>query len=226
MAIFDGEANNYDQWYNTRIGQYADRIETDCAFNLFQVKPGMRILDAGCGTGIFSIKLARKGAIVTGIDISEKMLVIARKRALQEKLGIAFKQMDSLNLKFPDHFFDGVLSMATIEFIPDPQQMMDEMFRVCRTGGLILVGTINRESDWGRLYQNPEFQKNVPVFKYAHFKSPADLSKLRKESLIAVQECLFIPPDTPDSEISLKKEREWSSLNRGGFFCVLWKKKE
>jgi ubiquinone biosynthesis O-methyltransferase len=225
LTIFDQEAINYDKWYETRIGQHADQVETDCAFHLFQIEPGMRILDVGCGTGNFSVKLARKGASITGIDISEQMLAIARKRALKEKVNIQFKLMDSQNIQFPDHFFDGVLSMATIEFIPDPQKMIAEMFRVCKKGGPILVGTINRASDWGQLYQDPEFQKNVPVFKHADFKSPADLVKFRKDALINVKECLFIAPDTPDSEISQEKEEELSSMNHGGFFCILWQKK-
>jgi len=225
LALFDQEATNYNNWYETKMGKHADLVETDCAFNLFQVKPGMRILDVGCGTGNFSVKLARKGALVTGIDISEKMLAIARRRALQEKLEIDFQQMDNQDLRFPDHFFDSVLSMATIEFISDPPKMIREMFRVCKKEGHILVGTINRESDWGLLYQDPEFQKKVPVFKHADFKSPEDLSKIKEYALIEIRECLFISPDTPESEISLVKENELSSKNRGGFFCILWRKK-
>jgi len=225
LALFDKEAINYDNWYETKIGKHVDRVETDCAFNLFQVKPGMHILDVGCGTGNFSLKLAQKGASVVGIDISEKMLTIARKRAMQEEVSIEFKKMDSLNLQFPDNYFDGVFSMATIEFISDSRKMIAEMFRVCNKGGPILVGTINRESDWGRLYQDPEFQKNVPVFKNADFKSPEDLSKIKEDSLIGSKECLFLPPDTPESEISQEKERELSASNRGGFFCILWQKR-
>jgi len=225
LALFDKEAINYDNWYETKIGKYADRVETDCAFNLFPVKPGMHILDVGCGTGNFSLKLVQKGVSVVGVDISEEMLTLARKRAMQEEKFIEFKKMDSQNLQFPDNYFDGVFSMATIEFIPDPRKMIEEMFRVCKKGGSVLVGTINRESDWGRLYQDPEFQKNVPVFKDADFKSPEDLSKIKEDSLIGSKECLFIPPDTTETEISQEKEGELSSRNRGGFFCILWRKK-
>jgi len=225
LALFDKEAINYDHWYETKIGKHVDRVETDCAFQLFQVKPGMHILDVGCGTGNFSLKLAQKGTGVVGVDISEKMLTIARKRAIQEEVSIEFKKMDSQNLQFPDEYFDGVISMATIEFIPNPEIMIDEMFRVCKKGGNILLGTINRDSDWGRLYQNHEFQKEVPVFKSAKLKSPEDLMKYRKEVLVQVKECLFIPPVIPESEISREKETELSSRNRGGFFCILWRKK-
>jgi len=225
LAIFDQGAENYDQWYQTRIGKHADQVETNCAFQLFKVKAGMRILDIGCGTGIFCLKIAQKGAFVTGIDLSEKMLTIAREKAKKEKVDIDFRQMNCQNLEFPDHFFDGVISMATVEFIVHPQKMISEMFRVCKGGGNILIGSINRESEWGRLYQDPEYQKIIPVFKKASFKSTEDLVKFRKDDLVTTKECLFIPPDIPDSEISLRKEEEFSLKRRGGFFCVLWKKK-
>jgi ubiquinone/menaquinone biosynthesis C-methylase UbiE len=225
LTLFDKEATNYDKWYETKIGEYADQVETNCAFNLFQPKPGMKILDVGCGTGNFSIKMASQGVNVTGVDISEKMLEFARNRAAQEKLAIEFRTMDTQNLTFQDNFFDGVFSMATIEFVSEPDKMIEEMFRVCKKGGPVVVGTINKDSTWGELYQDPEFQKNVPVFKYADLKVPKDLSKIKQEYLIKVSECLFLPPDTPETEISLEQEKKLSTSNRGGFFCVLWRKK-
>ena len=225
MALFDQEAVNYDKWYETRMGKHVDKVETECAFSLFQIKPGMQILDVGCGSGNFSIKMAHQGALVTGVDISEKMLEIARKKAEKEKLDIRFIQMDSRELQFPENYFDGVISMATIEFIPEPEKMITEMFRVCKKDRYVLVGTINRESQWGRLYQDLKFQEHVPVFKSAYFKSPEDLSKYKKDALIKVREYLFIPPDTLESDINQKKEEELAGKERGGFFCVLWQKK-
>jgi len=224
LEIFDKEATNYDNWYETRLGKHVDLEETECAFSLFHINPGMNILDVGCGTGNFSIKLAEKGVLVTGIDVSEKMLNEAGEKAKKEKLNIRFMKMDSQNLKFPDEYFDGVISMATIEFVPDPETMINEMFRVCKKGGNILLGTINRESEWGRLYQNPEFQREAPVFKSAILKSPEDLMKYRKEALVQVKECLFIPPVIPESEISIEKEIELAGKNEGGFFCIFWQK--
>ncbi len=224
MALFDQEVENYDKWYETSIGEHADKVETECAFSLLKVKSGMHILDVGCGTGNFSIKLAQQGALVIGVDTSRKMLAKARKKARQEKLDIEFKEMDCLNLHFLDNTFDSVLSMATIEFISDYPRMISEMFRVCKKGGSILVGTINRDSDWGKLYQDTEYQKKVRVFRYAHFKAPEELSKIKKEALVDIRECLFIPPDLPESEISMAKEEEFSRHKSGGFFCILWQK--
>lgn len=225
MSLFDKEAIHYDDWYQTKMGKFVDDTETECAFSLFDTKSGTHILDVGCGTGNFSIKMARKGAIITGIDISEKMLSIAQQKASNENLDIKFLKMDSNQLEFQDEYFDGVVSMAAIEFIPEAKKMIDEMFRVCKKGGYILLGTINRESEWGKLYQDPEFQKSTPVFKSAILRSPNELGRYKKDAIIQVKECLFISPNTAEAEISKEKEEKLASTKQGGFFCILWVKR-
>lgn len=97
MALFNGEAEDYDKWYETKIGEHADRVETECALSLFKVEPGMRLLDVGCGTGNFSIKLARQDASVVGVDISREMLVIAEKKQSRKSWILNLKKwMDSI----------------------------------------------------------------------------------------------------------------------------------
>lgn len=224
MAIFDQEAEDYDKWYGTKMGAYVDKVETDCALSLLKIEPGMSVLDVGCGTGNFSLKLASRGASVTGIDSSRKMLEAAREKAAREKSNIEFIEMDALHLKFTDNTFDVVLSMAAIEFIPDYPKMISEMFRVCKTGGSVLVGTINRDSAWGKLYQKTVSQKSGSVFQHAHFRTPEELSRINHESLSDIRECLFISPDLSEREINLAKEKELSPSKNGGFFCILWKK--
>ena len=80
MAIFDKEATFYDNWYKTTLGEFVDKVETECAFGLLSLTEGGKIIDIGCGTGNFSIKLAKKHYEVVGIDISKNMLDIARKK--------------------------------------------------------------------------------------------------------------------------------------------------
>ena len=82
--FFDEIASSYDGWYETPLGSFADEVEIALAFGLFEVRPGDLILDAGCGTGNFSLKLARKGARVVGVDISPDMLALAREKAARE----------------------------------------------------------------------------------------------------------------------------------------------
>lgn len=224
MTIFDEEAEHYDKWYETKMGAHADKVETECAFRLFKVEPGMRILDVGCGTGNFSLKLAQKGALVTGVDSSREMLEVARKKAKKKKLDIIYKEMDAQKLGFSDDNFDAVLSMAALEFVSDYPEMISEMFRVCKKGGSILVGTINRDSAWGKLYQQAGSQEPTSVFRHAHLRTPAELRKVNSEALVEIKECLFIPPDLSEADINLAQEEKYSRYTSGGFFCALWKK--
>jgi len=223
MAVFDVIADSYDQWYESPKGSFADRVETDLAFKLFQVQKGMRILDVGCGTGNFSIKLAEMGCRVTGIDISDKMLDVARKKA--EKMGyqIDFYHMDVYNLQFEDEEFDGVFSMAAFEFITQPEKALDELFRVVKKGGQVLVGTISRDSSWGQLYLSEEVRENS-VFKYAHFKTLDEMKSWKKENLIDAGECLFIPPDANEEEFNPENEQKLAGKTKGGYICALWRK--
>lgn len=223
MAVFDKEAINYDQWYESKLGEFVDKVETELAFLLFKPTPGMKILDVGCGTGNFSIKLAEMGCKVVGIDISEEMLNKARKKAKDKGLDIEFHNMDIYNINFPAESFDGVFSMAAFEFIKEPQKAYDEMYRVLKKNGHLLIGTINRESKWGDLYLSKSVQENS-VFKYADFKSMDDLKSWNTKEVIDSGECLFIPPNTEEGHVSTELEKELSSSERGGFICVLWKK--
>jgi len=223
MAVFDIIAKGYDEWYKGGIGKFADEAETRLAFDLFSPKKNYRVLDVGCGTGNFSLKLAARGCRVTGIDLSEGMLEVARKKAEEIKPEVLFKPMDVYNLGFPDNHFDGVFSMAAFEFIAEPAKAYSEMFRVLKPGGSLLIGTINPESKWGELYLSEDFRKNS-VFKYASFTTMEELKGLDRENLKKAGECLFLPPDVSPGSISWDEEKRLSTTERGGFICALWEK--
>jgi len=222
LEIFDTEALNYDEWYKSKKGSFIDKIETDCAFGLFKTKEGMKVLDVGCGTGNFSLKLAKRGCKVVGIDVSNAMLEIAKKKAEMENLNIKFLKMDAHNLDFEDESFDGVFSIATVEFIEDFQKAIDEMFRVVKKGGQILIGTINKDSKWGRFYKSRSFSNSV--FKYATFKGIEDLRNVHSNELVKIKECLFIPPNLDDEQFNSQNEERYFKAEMGGFICALWVK--
>ena len=224
MAVFNEIADSYDGWYNSKLGSFVDTVETGLAFKLFKVKKGMTVLDVGCGTGNFSIKLANLGCKVTGIDISDRMLDLGRKKARSLGLDIEFYSMDVYDMAFKDDHFDAAFSMAAFEFITKPEKAVEEMFRVTKTGGAILIGTINKDSRWGELYIEKGRREDSDIFRYAHFKTPDDLKELKKDKLINYGQCLFIPPDIAEEEINMERELELSKTERGGFICALWKK--
>lgn len=223
MKPFDSSAESYDSWYESKMGAFVDMVETELAFSLFPHEKGMKVLDVGCGTGNQSIKLARKGVYVTGIDVSTKMLEIAKQKARDEGLSIDFRLMDAEQLEFEDETFDGAISITAFEFLPEPEKVLKEMLRVVKKGGSVVVGTINRDSSWGEMYMSKKYRQDS-VFKYADLKSIEDVKSWCPEKLITIRQSLFIPPNAPEEEITLEREKELSKTAKGGFLCALWRK--
>jgi len=223
MIAFDPEAKDYDNWYSTKLGKFVDDIETKTSLHLLDPRKSMKILDVGCGTGNYSIKLSQLGCSVVGVDISENMLQIAKKKSAALNFDIKFLHGNSEELPFDDESFDAVISITAIEFFMNPGKSIKEMLRVIKKEGSLVIGTINKDSSWGKLYSTTYFKEST-VFKYANFFNKEDLNNIEKDKLIQSRTCLFIPPDTKEGNINMESETNLSKLNEGGFICCLWKK--
>lgn len=111
---------------------------------------GGKVLEVGVGTGL-ALPFYDPSLDVTGIDFSEDMLTRARTKVADENLGHVreLRQMDARNLDFPDASFDTIVAMHLISVVPDPEQVMAEMARVCKPGGqILLVNHFAREDGW------------------------------------------------------------------------------
>ncbi len=106
---------------------------------------GLRVLDVGCGGGFACEFLARKGAIVTGIDPSQASIDRASHHARAVGLGsISYLCGSATELPFSNDSFDAVMCVDVLEHIPDWPQAIAEFGRVLRPGGHFLFDTINR----------------------------------------------------------------------------------
>ncbi len=97
-----------------------------------------KILDVACGTGL-NIPLFPAGSDITAVDLSPNMLEQARKNAIKHRLSVSLAVMDAEKLEFPDGSFDTVVSTLSTCTFPDPVKALQEMKRVCRPNGLILL---------------------------------------------------------------------------------------
>jgi malonyl-CoA O-methyltransferase len=103
---------------------------------------GLSVLDLGCGTGRHALRLARRGARVTGVDLSPGML--ARARAEQGDLEVEFREHDlHAELPFADGAFERVVSGLVLEHLQDMGAFYREVARVLRPGGLAVLSTIH-----------------------------------------------------------------------------------
>ena len=101
---------------------------------------GGDILVVGVGTGL-ELPLLPRDARVTGVDLSRPMLDVARRRAARENLAqvVALTEMDAQALTFPDAAFDVALAPFVLSVVPDPSKALDEMWRVVRPGGELVM---------------------------------------------------------------------------------------
>jgi SAM-dependent methyltransferase len=93
---------------------------------------GRTILDVGTGTGRAAILLARRGAVVTGVDASAEMLAVARRRAADRGADVTFVTGDAHGLAFEDGSFDAVVCLRVLMHTPDWRQSLGELCRVAR----------------------------------------------------------------------------------------------
>jgi SAM-dependent methyltransferase len=107
------------------------------------IPAGARVLDIACGTGNTALPLARRGCIVTGVDIATNLLEQARANAAAARLAITFDEGDAEALPYGDATFDAVTTMFGAMFAPRPELVASEMARVLRPGGLLAMG------NWG-----------------------------------------------------------------------------
>ncbi|MBI4665049.1 MAG: class I SAM-dependent methyltransferase [Nitrospinae bacterium] len=109
------------------------------AISNLNITPGARVLDVGVGTGL-TLPLYPSHCQVTGIDISSHMLKQARKKV--EKMGLTnvqLMEMDACDLAFEENTFDFVIATHIISVVPDPFKVIDEMRKVAKPNGQIVI---------------------------------------------------------------------------------------
>jgi ubiquinone/menaquinone biosynthesis C-methylase UbiE len=219
--LFDDWPERYDAWFETPIGALIKKYESELILKLLHPVRGDRILDVGCGTGIFTFDILNAHATVIGLDISLPML----KRAQEKALSVAFAVVagDMVRLPFRDNFFDKVVSITALEFIEDARSSIDEMFRVVRRGGHVVVATLNSLSPWAHR-RKAEADKQETIFRKVIFRSADDLRALAPVDGIIETAIHFQKGDDPQHAQEIEKEARRRTPETGAFIAVLWQK--
>lgn len=142
----DNLSQRYATWRTSALGSITERVEIAAVFDLLGPIEGKRLLDAGCGDGVYSVEAARRGARVTGLDLSEDMLNEARKRSHAAGVTVDWQPGDVLRLPYPDGSFDIVAAITLLCLVPDPGAAISEMTRVLAPGGRLVLGDLHRWS--------------------------------------------------------------------------------
>lgn len=221
---FQELAAKYDAWFATPHGSYVQRFEREAVMQLAAVTPGLAVADIGCGTGLYTGELLAAGARVTALDISPEMLAIAAEKTKAYGDAVDFLTGDAAALPFADASFDLVSSITAMEFFSEPRACLQEMYRVVKPGGRLVVATLGRFSPWSWQRRLKTFFRPT-VFRHAHFYSVGDIAAfLAPHPLTAWRGTIFVPPFAPAGLIARPDAFErWCQRNipwAGAFLVV------
>ncbi len=217
--LFDDWPEKYDQWFTTPIGALVKKYEGEMILDLLNPCPGEIILDAGCGTGVFTIDILSFGTQAVGLDRSLPMLKVAAKKTKTYPFQIV--SADISNLPFRQGIFDKVISVTALEFIKDAKEAVVELFRVTKKGGSIVVATLNSLSPWASR-RKIEAEKGHSLFQRAIFRSPDQLLSLAPVGGVIKTAIYFQKEDDPNRVPEIESEGQRKGLNTGAFLAARW----
>jgi 2-polyprenyl-6-hydroxyphenyl methylase/3-demethylubiquinone-9 3-methyltransferase len=183
---------------------------------------GKRVLDVGCGGGFTTEFLAQRGAVVSGLDPSQKLIAAADRHARETGKKIEYRVGKSEQLPFDDASFDIVTCVDVLEHVESPARAVSEVHRVLAPGGVFLYDTINRtlRSRLMMIWLPERILGIVP--KGAHdwndFIKPAEMTgHLRGAGLTPVGQFagIAIRGQNKDGSLKLKPTKDLSSLYLG-----------
>lgn len=128
-------------YHNKRInGKDLNELsEQPATFSLLGNVKGKKVLDAGCGSGVYSKILAKKGAKVYGVELSSEMVDLAKKYCAN--MNIEFKQGSINKLPYASNTFDIVVASLVIHYLKKPETAFKEFYRVLKKGGILIFST-------------------------------------------------------------------------------------
>ncbi len=157
------------------------------------IEPGDTVLECACGTGLLSAVIAPKCRQLTATDFSEKMLKKAEKNCRTCR-NVTYARADITALAFADGSFDKVVAGNVIHLLDHPVKAMDELNRVCKDGGMLIIPT----------YMNKDSKGKTSGFAGAVQKAGADF---KRQFTVASYRQFFLDAGYSDVEVSLADGR-------------------
>ena len=184
---------------------------------------GKQVLDVGCGGGILSDSMARRGAKVLGIDLAAKPLKVAQLHAMEAGTeSVSYREVaaEALAAEMPAQF-DALTCMEMLEHVPDPSSIVNACATLVKPGGWLFFSTINRnpKSFLFAIVGAEHVLKLLPkgTHEYARFIRPSELAQWCRDAGLELS-------DTRGLEYSPFSRRYWLSGNTSVNYMIACRK--
>ncbi len=178
---------------------------------------GKMVLDVGCGGGILSESMADKGAQVTGIDLADKSLQVARLHLLESGRKVDYRKMavEDLAAEKPSQY-DVVTCMEMLEHVPDPQSVVQACAQLVKPGGYAFFSTLNRNAKAYLLAViGAEYVLNMlprGTHDYAKFIKPSELAQYCRDAGLNVADITGMSYNPISKTYSLSRDTDVNYL--------------
>jgi 2-polyprenyl-6-hydroxyphenyl methylase/3-demethylubiquinone-9 3-methyltransferase len=180
---------------------------------------GKQVLDIGCGGGLLTEGMAALGANVTGIDLSEKPLGVARLHLFESGLQVDYRQVSAEDFAAErSGQFDAVTCLEMLEHVPDPASIARACATLVKPGGHVFFSTISRNAKAYLLAViGAEYLLNMlprGTHDYARFLRPAELSRFCRDAELSVEEIVGMSYNPLTQTYSLGRDTSVNYLLR------------
>ena len=172
---------------------------------------GKKVLDVGCGGGILAESMALRGAQVTGIDLSEKALAVARLHSLESAIDVDYRlcSTEALAEQMPAQF-DVITCMEMLEHVPQPVLIVQACTTLLKPGGHLFFSTINRNlKAYALAILGAEYVLRLlprGTHEYAKFITPAELSRFCRTQGLEIKELLGMAYNPFTHKVTLNQD--------------------
>jgi SAM-dependent methyltransferase len=209
----------YASWRASSLGEITETLEHRLVFRLAGSLRGCSVLDVGCGDGTQASISFDAGAVhVTACDPDPRMIARARARSSDRNAGVGLLVARSQALPFADSSFDVVMCVAVLTFVSDADIAIQEMARVLRPGGRLVIGDLGRWSLWAARRRIRGWL-GADLWRTARFRTAADIVELIvKAGLVvgSVQGAIFFPPWTTLARVMARFDPSFGKLTTLG----------